>query len=135
MDSVNISDHNIVTCPLVFGKAEPFIMIASVFAPGSIVKVPVVIALEPPQPDTGNSSKNFSQHCQLQYASVPNWEGFYSEMGRLPFLRCRNLSLIVPLYGFAVALLKTKFILGVLRRWSNAESNETYCDGSGNSSV
>ena len=58
-----------------------------------------------------------------------------AEMERLQFLFCRNLSLIVPLYGLSESLLKTEFISGVPDLCSNAASNETYSDCPDNSSA
>jgi len=56
-------------------------------------------------------------------------------MGPVLFWSCRNLSLIVPLCGLDGWLLQTEFILCPADLFANTASNETYCDGWGNSSV
>jgi hypothetical protein len=55
-----------------------------------------------------------------------------TEMERVPFWRCRNLSLIVPLYGLSESPLKTGFISGVRDLCTNAASIEAYSDCSDN---
>jgi hypothetical protein len=47
-------------------------------------------------------------------------------MEPVPFLCCRNLSRIVPLYGLDVSVRKTEFIINVPHLYSHAASNETY---------
>ena len=75
-----------------------------------------VLSDQPPTPPV-NFSDNF-----------PNWEWFNSETERLQFVRCRNLSLIVPLYGLDGSRLKTEFIICSADVYANAASNETYSD-------
>jgi hypothetical protein len=65
-------------------------------------------------------------------ASVPNGEGFDPEMEPVQFLCCRNLSLIVPLYGLEESRLKTELILGVPNFSTHAASNEAYSATVGN---
>ena len=57
-----------------------------------------------------------------------------TEMERLQFFRCRNLSLIVPLSGLACYLLTTEIIPGNRALYPRAASNDAYLDGVGNSS-
>jgi len=56
-------------------------------------------------------------------------------MERVPFWRCRKLSLIVPLYGLDLWRLQTEFSSGIPHLGNHAASNEAYCDGSDNSSA
>jgi len=57
-----------------------------------------------------------------------------ADLGRVPFLCCRNLSLIVPVYGLDLSRLKTEFIRGVRDLRSNTASNEAFVDALDNSS-
>jgi len=49
-----------------------------------------------------------------------------ADLGRVPFWRCRNLSLIVPLYGLGEWLLQAECISGFPHLSTHAATNETY---------
>ena len=73
-----------------------------------------VLSDQPPTPPV-NFSDNF-----------PSWEWFNSETERLQFLRCRNLSLIVPLYGPGEITPENQIHPRRSHLCTNAASNETY---------